>query len=324
MLKKYCFAMGLGVALAAGPTSAETLDLIVSWPESNVMAHLPAPKLKENLEAMDVDLEINVKGPETVPPFEQIGPASAGVFDIIVTHAAYHDRGIHNVTNMLKLDLDLIRSSGIFDYMDRYMQENHNLKLLANVPAGTSGYHCYLREPLSEDGDWSGRRIRGVNIYVPVIEALGGATVNTPMGEVYSGLERGVFDGACAPQSVFRATRHYEVAAYRTEPNFGHVVSYVAINLDTWNGLTEEQRNALTEASIKTEQDAIRIGKEIIEEDLDFVASEGIQVTRFPSEKYDVVLEAYQEGVWNVIASCCGEQTAKDLRRMATEADLIE
>jgi TRAP-type transport system periplasmic protein len=324
MLKKFCTFLGVGVALALGPANATTLDMIVSWPESNTMAFLPGKQLKENLEAMDVGLEINISGPETVPPFEQVGPTSAGVFDMIYTHPAYHDRAITNVTNILRPEMDLIRSSGVFDYMDEYMQENHNLKLLANVAIGTAGYHCYLREPLSEEGDWSGRRIRGVATYVPVIEALGGAALSTDMSEVYSGLERGVVDGACAPQSVLRATRHYEVAPYRTEPTFGQLVSYIAINLDTWNGLTDVQRDALTEAAIQTEQDTIRIGNDAIDGDLQALAEEGVEVTTFPDDKYEVLLDAYGRGVWDLVESCCGPQAAEDLLEMATEADLLQ
>lgn len=324
MYKSFGIALGIGLGLAVAPVQAQNLTMIAGWPESNVMAYLPGKQLQENLEAMDVGLEITINGPETVPPFEQLSPASAGVFDLIYTHPAYHDRAITNVTNILKPDMAGIRESGIFDYMDRYMQENHNLKLLANVAVGTSGYHCYLREPLSEEGDWNGRRIRGVATYVPVIEALGGAALNTDMGEVYSGLERGVVDGACAPQSVLRATRHYEVAPYRTEPTFGQLVSYIAINLDSWNGLSDEQREALTEAAIQTEEDTIRIGNEAVQEDLDAMAEEGVEVTEMPQEQYEVLLEAYSQGVWDLVESCCGAESAGELRRLAEEADLIQ
>jgi TRAP-type transport system periplasmic protein len=324
MLKKFCVILGVGAALAVGPAHATTLNMIVSWPETNTMAYMPGKQLKENIEALDAGIEVNINGPETVPPFEQIGPTSAGVFDIIYTHPAYHDRAITNVTNILQPNMELIRSAGIFDYMDEYMQENHNLKLLANVAVGTAGYHCYLREPLSDDGDWSGRRIRGVATYVPVIEALGGAALNTDMSEVYSGLERGVVDGACAPQSVLRATRHYEVAPYRTEPTFGQLVSYIAINLDSWNSLTDEQRDALNQAAIQTEQDTIRIGNEAIEGDLAALAEEGVEVTQFPDDKFAVLLEAYGQGVWDLVENCCGAQAAEDLREIATEAGLLQ
>ncbi|MEC9343659.1 MAG: TRAP transporter substrate-binding protein DctP, partial [Pseudomonadota bacterium] len=187
-----------------------------------------------------------------------------------------------------------------------------------------AGYHCYLREPLSDDGGWSGRKIRGVATYVPVIEALGGAAVNTPMGEVYSGIERGVVDGACAPQSVYRGTKHFEVAKYRTEPTFGQLVSYIAMNLDSWNGLTAEEQDAVSKAAIQTEKDTIKIGNEAIQSDLAAVAEAGVEVTTFPDEVYAKVVESYQNGIWQLVSDCCGAETSDKLRKLATDADLLQ
>jgi TRAP-type transport system periplasmic protein len=324
MFRKLVLLGFAAAALAATPVQAKTLKMIASWAESNSMAYLPGAQLKKNIEAQNVGLDVEIQGPETVPPFEQIGPASAGVFDLIYTHPAYHDKAITNATNAMKADMDTIRSSGVFEIMDDYYQKTHNLKLLALVAIGDAGYHCYLREPLSDAGDWAGRKIRGVSTYVPVIEALGGAAVNTPMGEVYSGIERGVVDGACAPQSVYRGTKHYEVAKYRTEPTFGQLVSYIAINLDSWNSLSPEEQEAVTKAAIQTEKDTIKIGNESIEADLAAVAAEGVEVTRFPDDVYAKVIEAYQGGIWQLVSDCCGEETSTKLRQMATDAGLMQ
>jgi TRAP-type C4-dicarboxylate transport system substrate-binding protein len=257
-----------------------------------------------------------------VPAPEQIAPTTAGVFDIIYTYPAYHSKGITVATNAMEADMEKMRSSGVFDLMDKYMQENHKLKLLANVSIGDGGYHCYLREPLSAEGDWKGRKIRSVPTYDGVIKALGGAPVTAMMPEVYSSLEKGVFDGACAPQSVFRATKHYEVAPYRTEPTFGSLVSYIAINLDTWNGLTDAERDALTKASIQTEKDTIRIGNASIGGDLEAMAKEGVKVTTFPPDISKKVSMTYYDSIWGLTDTCCGADTAKELRDLARKAGL--
>jgi len=324
MLKKYLLASFATVALMTASAEARTLRMLVSWPESNVMAYMPAAQFKKNLEAENVDLDVQLSGPETVPPFEQLGPISAGVFDLLFTHPAYHDKAITNATNVMNPDMELVRSSGVFEYMDNYMRDKHGLTLLANIAVGTAGYHCYLREPLSADSDLKGRKIRGVATYVPVIESLGGTAVNTDMGEVYSGLDRGVVDGACAPLSVFRATKHYEVAKYRTEPTFGQLVSYIGMNADSWNSLTDEQRAAVTRASIQTEKDAMQISNDALQDDLDFLAGEGVEVTTFSPEKYEVLKKTYAEGVWQLVSDCCGADASADLRKMSIEAGLSD
>lgn len=322
MIKQAVIA--LGITLLATPTLSEELNMIVSWPETNTMAWMPGAQFKSNLEAAGVDLTVAITGPESVPAFEQITPTSVGVFDIIYTYPAYHSKALTVVTNAMEPDMPALRSSGVFDMIDTYFQAEHNLKLLANVAVGSAGYHCYLSDDISAEGDWEGRKLRGVSTYVPVIEALGGVAVNTPMSEVYAGIERGVVDGACAPQSVYRATRHYEVAPVRIEPTFGQLVSYIAMNLDTWNGLSDEQKAAVEAASIQTEADTIRIGNETIMADMDAVNADGVTVTTLEDEQYQKVVDAYYDGVWGLAAECCGAELAESIRSAARDAGLTE
>lgn len=324
--KSLLFAAAIGLAVLPGvqAVQAKTLRMIESWPESNKMAYMPAARFKANLEAQNVGLDVEISGPEAIPPFEQITPTSAGVMDLIYTYPAYHSKALTVVTNAMEPDMEKIRSSGVFGMIDDYFQKNHNLKLLANVAVGSAGYHCYLREPLSDAGDWNGRKIRGVATYVPVIEALGGVAVNTAMGEVYSGIERGVVDGACAPQSVYLATKHYEVAKFRTEPTFGQLVSYIAMNLDSWNALSDEEKKAVETAAIETEKDTIRIGNENITKDLDAAKEAGVEVATLPEAQYAKVRQAYYDGVWKLAADCCGEELAKELRAKAMDAGLTK
>ncbi|MFT6676927.1 MAG: TRAP-type C4-dicarboxylate transport system substrate-binding protein [Sulfitobacter sp.] len=317
-------ATAMAFALLTTPSFAEELKMIVSWPETNTMAWMPGAQFKSNLEAAGVDLSVAISGPESVPAFEQLTPTSVGVFDVIYTYPAYHSKALTVVTNAMEPDMPAIRASGVFDMIDSYFQAEHNLKLLANVAVGSAGYHCYLKQPLSAEGDWAGRKLRGVSTYVPVIEALGGVAVNTPMSEVYAGIERGVVDGACAPQSVYRATKHFEVAPYRTEPTFGQLVSYIAMNLDTWNRLSDAQKAAVEAASIQTEADTIAIGNKAITSDMEAVANAGAKVATLPDAQYQKVVNAYYDGVWALAADCCGAALADEIRSKARAAGLTE
>ncbi|MGN0931622.1 TRAP transporter substrate-binding protein [Falsigemmobacter intermedius] len=323
MMKKSVLT-AVACLMLATPGSAQTMRMIQSWNETNVMAYMPALEFKRNLEETGSGIELEIFGTETVPAYEQLTPTQDGVFDFIYTYPTYHSKALNIATSAMAPDMEKIRSSGVFGFMDSYFQKEHNLKLLASVAVGTSGIHCYLRSPLSENSDWTGRKIRGVSNYVPVIEALGGAAVSTDMGELYSSLERGVVDGACAPQSVFRATRHFEVAKFRTEPTFGQMVSYIAMNLDAWNGLSDDVKAKVEEAAIRTEADTIRIGNEAAEGELKALAEAGVEVTRFSDAAYEKVSKAYAEGVWKVVADCCGQDNSDALRKLAVDAGLSD
>jgi TRAP-type transport system periplasmic protein len=313
-----------GLAIAGSQSQAQTLRLLSSWAENDRPSYINGLIFQKHVkEVSDGKLTITINGPEAVPPFEQLQPVSAGVFDILYTHGAYHvgSRGLALAADSIDMNLDKRREAGIWRFIDEYYQKTHGLKLLALTTQGTNGYHCYLRRPLSPENDWKGRKIRGVVSYHGVIRALGGEPVVLPMGEVYVGLERGVMDGSCGPAAGMLALRHYEVAKYRLEPTFGGVNVLFAINGNRWRGLSEEQQKWLLDAGHRTEVEAARVGDEIVAEERAKLAEHGVQVARLPDDKGNMIQEVWRSSQWELADRCCGD-AAKQLRELARRAGM--
>jgi TRAP-type C4-dicarboxylate transport system substrate-binding protein len=311
-----------GLATAAMPQAeAEALRLLSSWAENDRPSYVNALLFQKHVkEVSDGKLTVSINGPEAVPPFEQLQPVSAGVFDILYTHGAYHvgSRGLALAADAIEVNIDKRRQVGIWRAMDDFYQKTHGLRLLALGTQGTQGYHCYLRRPLSAENDWKGRKIRGVISYHGVIRALGGEPVVLPMGEVYVGLERGVMDGSCGPAAGMLALRHYEVAKHRVEPTFGAVNVLFAINGDRWSKLNEQQRNWLLEAGLRTERESITVGDQIVAEERSKLGEHGVQVTRLPEDKGKMIREVWNISQWEIAEKCCGD-AAKQLRELARQ-----
>jgi TRAP-type C4-dicarboxylate transport system substrate-binding protein len=312
-----------GFALAvAGPVQAQNYKMLGGWSESNVMAYMPGKTFKENAEkASGGKVTITISGPEAVKPFEQMQPVTAGAFDFIYTHGTYHDKGLSGVAEILPFGLERLRKSGIWDGIDEHYQKTHNIKLLSLVSIGSKGYHCYLNKPLTDKGDWSGRKLRGVPNQHAVIQALGGVPVVMDMGEVYSSIEKGVVDGACAPGFVFEATKHFEVAKYRVEPLFGLLVSMIGMNLDKWKGLSKEQQTMLSQVGAQTERDTARIGDDALDAQNKRLAEKGVQVQTLPKDKGELIQSTFTVSNWGAAEKCCGD-TGKKLRELAIKAGL--
>lgn len=319
-----CLAAGLGGLAVASQAQAETLRLLASWAENDRPSYVNALIFQKHVkEVSQGKLTIAISGPESVPPFEQLQPVSAGVFDILYTHGAYHagSRGLALAADSIDLDLAKRREVGIWRHIDEYYQSTHGLKLLALTTQGTNGYHCYLRKPLSPEADWKGRKIRGVISYHGVIRALGGEPVVLPMGEVYVGLERGVMDGSCGPAAGMLALKHYEVAKYRMEPTFGGVNVIFAINGNRWSRLPEQQKKWLLDAGSLTEPEAARVGDQIVAEERAKLAEHGVQVTRLPDEKGKMIQDVWRTSQWEIAERCCGD-AARQLRELARKAGM--
>jgi TRAP-type transport system periplasmic protein len=324
LLTRMAAALG-GLTLVLVPQArAETLKLLSSWAENDRPSYVNALIFQKHVkDVSEGKLTIAINGPEAVPPFEQLQPVSAGVFDILYTHGAYHvgSRGLALAADSIEVNIDKRRETGIWGFIDEYYQKTHGLKLLGLTTQGTNGYHCYLRRPLSPEGDWKGRKIRGVISYHGVIRALGGEPVVLPMGEVYAGLERGVMDGSCGPAAGMLALKHYEVAKYRMEPTFGLVNVIFAINNNRWSRLSEQQQKWLLEAGHRTEVEAARVGDEIVAEERAKLAGHGVQVTRLPDEKGKMIQDVWRTSQWEIAERYCGE-AAKQLRELARNAGM--
>jgi len=322
-LMSTCAALCLAAAIAA-PAQAQELRLLGGWAENNVNAYWPGGQFKKNLEAASAGkLTIKISGPEAVPPFEQLQPVSAGAFDMIYTHPTYHQKGLSGVAEIIPFDLAKWRSSGVWDYIDTFYQKTHNVKLLALVALGTEGYHCYLKAPISAQGDWNGRKLRGVANQHAVIKALGGVPVVMPMGDVYTSIEKGVVDGGCAPANVMLATKHYEVAKYRVEPRFGLLVSMIGINLDRWNKLPKDQQEMLTKVGMQTEQDTAKFGDEVLISENKKLADLGVQVQTLPADKGKQIQALFRSSNWELAGACCGD-AGKELQALAKKAGLAD
>src|SRR5688572_21138705 len=129
-MKKLIVGVAAVAAVAlAGPAFAQTktIKLLSSWDKTTYAAYEAALAFQERLKtASGGKMDIDMKGPETVPPFQQIQPVSAGVFDMLFTHGVYHagSKGLTLVADAIEPDLEKRRSSGVIDYLDKYYQKH--------------------------------------------------------------------------------------------------------------------------------------------------------------------------------------------------------
>jgi TRAP-type mannitol/chloroaromatic compound transport system substrate-binding protein len=300
----------LSAALLAVSADAAELRLLSSWDKSNWPAYAVADTyLKMVNGAPGGKVKIALNGPETVPPFQQIQPVSAGVFDMLYTHGAYHggSKGIALAADAIDIDPHKRREVGIHDVIDRYYQKHNNLKLVSIPTQSFAGYQMFLKAPLSADEDVKGRKIRGVSSYHGVIRALGGAPVVLPPGEVYSALEKGVIDGACFPAAGLLTTKFYEVAKYALRPTFGSTNAPIFINLDSWKKLAKDEQTVILDNGRRLEFEMPWIGQGIYEQEEAELRKLGMTYIQLSPAKAALVKRTWNESQWALAKDCCAD-----------------
>lgn len=321
MLRKVTLAAAALIALA-GPARAESLTLLSSWDESYNAVPVFAQGFIERVEQKSGgDIEIEMKGPESVPPFEQLQPVSAGLFDLLFTHGAYHlgETAMAFGMDAVEDDPKARRESGIFDVIDQHYQKR-GLKLLGSFSAA-SGYHILLREPIGPDGALEGRKIRASGTYHDLVTELGGSVVTLPASDIYSSLERGVVDGAAWP--VFGALDYkwYEVADYMTRPTFGVTNLTLLMNLDKWNSLSGEQQQILSDAARELEVEGRAHFAELWAKEEQALMDHGLEITEFGPEVAPRIDAIFAAGVWKQVEEKAGED-GKAFHELAVEKGL--
>jgi TRAP-type C4-dicarboxylate transport system substrate-binding protein len=207
------------------------------------------------------------------------------------------------------------RTDGTFAFINEMHHQKLNAEYLArqfhNVP-----FHIYLNKKLDKL-DFTGLKIRVTPVYKDIVEALGGTTVTTAPGEVYTALERGVVDGYGWPITGIFDLGWEKVTKFRMDPAFYSVEVGVLVNLDAWKSLNDKQRKVLSDTalwleSLDAENDAL------ITAERDKQAKAGIQPIEFgPAEDKRFVDKANEVG-WASVIKKSPENGAK-LRALAVK-----
>lgn len=272
------------------------LKMIMSWDDTNdTIKQVAIPFMDAVKEKSGGRLTISAKGPEAVPPFEQLRPVRDGVFDILFTHVSYH-----NEATTLGNGFDTVSGSapahaecGTTAAVDEAYQKIVGVKYLAPVPAG-HGYRIYMSRPITT-ADLSGLKVRTSSFYDPMLKALNAVPVRLPYPEVYSGLEKKVIDGAAWGGIGAYQAKWHEVAKYVVKPHFGEVSSSIIVNLDAWNKLPADMQTSLREGAAVAQERARRVMKDVDAEEWAKLQQGGMQVSELTGAEADKWTKAYYD-----------------------------
>lgn len=303
---KQIFAAALaGIALGAAQGAAAqevTLRGITAFQEGTFFSRNYERFIERiNAEGKGV-LQIRyIGGPKAVPPMEAGNALRTGVIDIANIPSAFY------VGQMVEADAQKLaritpaeqRKNGAWEYLNRLHNEKLNALYLARQHSNIH-FHLYVNKPIAKP-DLTGLKLRVTPVYLSFFAALGGTTVSTAPGEVYTALERGVVDGYGWPSVGIFDFNWHERTKYRVDPPFYAVDVAVLVNQDKWRALNASQQKVLLDAAQWLEG-LDRENEGLIAKEFERQAAAGIKVLRFdPKEEQRYIAQAYEAGWAQVI-----------------------
>lgn len=114
----------------------------------------------------------------------------------------------------------------------------------------------YTRRPVRTPEDLRGMKIRvqTSDLWIDLMRALGANPTPLPFGEVFTSLQSGVIDGAENNWPSYESTRHFEVARYFTTTEHSNVPEVLAVSVQRWRRLNEQDRAILRDAARESAQ----------------------------------------------------------------------
>ena len=128
--------------------------------------------------------------------------------------------------------------------------DEHNLVGLAYYDSGARSFYNSIR-PIETPADLEGMKIRvqQSDLFISMIEALGANPTPMPFGEVYSGLQTGVIDGAENNWPSYESTNHYQVAQYYSLDEHSMSPEVLVMSQQSWNRLSATDQDLIREAA---------------------------------------------------------------------------
>lgn len=127
---------------------------------------------------------------------------------------------------------------------------DHDLVGLAYYDGGSRSFYNSQR-PITSIEDIEGLKFRVMqsDVFVDMVDALGGNATPMPYGEVYSSIQTGVIDGAENNWPSFESSGHYEVAGYYTLDQHLIVPEVLVMSKQSWDALSEEDQEIVRQAA---------------------------------------------------------------------------
>ena len=147
--------------------------------------------------------------------------------------------------------------------------------------AGARSFYNSIR-PINTPEDVKGMKVRVMNndLFVGMIESMGGNATPMAFAEVFQSLKTNVVDGAENNPPSYESTNHYEVAQFYSLPGHLIIPECLCVSKVAWDKLTPEQQAIVKEAGRTSAELQRKLWAEREKASMEKVIAGGVQVNK--------------------------------------------
>ena len=296
-MKSVLKAAVAGLALAAAGSLANATELRLSHQWSNKdIRHQVAQMVADEVSAADVDLNIKIFGSKSLfKPREQYKPLSRGQLDMTVLPLSYAggQQPAYNLTLMPGLVKNhdhaaRLSDSPFMEALEAKMAEDDVMVLVHGYLAGGfAGKDKCITKP--EDVKGLQTRAAGKS-FEQMLAGANASIASMASSEIYNAMQTGVLQAANTSSSSFVSYRIYEqVSCYTPAGDVALWFMYqpLLMNKRTFDGLSEDQQNALLAASEKAQAFYLEEAKKQDAASAKIFADAGVEIAEMSAEDFE-------------------------------------
>lgn len=150
---------------------------------------------------------------------------------------------------------------------------------LAYYDSGSRSF--YSTKSLTGIEDLKGQKIRvqQSEINIKLMEALGASATPMPYGEVFTGLQTGIIDGAENNLPSFDSSNHYQEAKYLIMDHHTRVPEVVLMSKTAWDKLSAEDQELIRQAALDSVETQRQAWADYEEKSLKTLGDAGVTIT---------------------------------------------
>lgn len=193
---------------------------------------------------------------------------------------------IVNATNVLSLPFIFTDLDNMHEVMDGEIGQRfadalaeEGIIALSWFDSGARSFYNNKR-PIETPADMEGMKFRVMSndLYVDMVDKLGGNATPMAYSEIYQSLSTGVIDGAENNWPSFESSNHFEVAPYYSITNHLIIPECICIAEKSWNALSDADKTIVRQAAIDAAEEQRALWAERSEASKQKVIDAGVKV----------------------------------------------
>lgn len=195
------------------------------------------------------------------------------------------------------------------DMMAKFEKDVSGLKALSYFAIGFRQVTNNNKE-IHSPADMKGLKIRTMDdkYQIAAMEALGAAVTPLSINELYSGLQSHLVDAQENPLSTIYNNRFYEVQKYCSTTNHSFTVSFIFMNQNVYNSLSDNQKAAIDKANelcVSASVQQAKVADGIFKDKL--VKEGGMVFTELTATEAKAFQDACKGSVWSQVKAAIGD-----------------